>query len=98
MLCIEANARRQRQAEHRTIEDEYLCTKFDLVLSHEPCVMCAMALVHARIRTVSFAKPDPTRGGLGSTVAVHALRSINHRYRAFCFNLHDEPQRAESSS
>lgn len=86
MLCIEANARRHRQSrKRRGVDDEYLCTGFDLVTSHEPCVMCAMALVHARIRSVAFAYPDPVHGGLGSTVSIHTLRSINHRYRAFRF-------------
>lgn len=108
MLCIEANARRHRQSrKRRDVDDEYLCTGFDLVTSHEPCVMCAMALVHARIRSVAFAHPDPIHGGLGSTVAVHTLRSINHRYRAFRFRnsaVFDAPKcssdisRAEDSS
>ena len=54
-----------------------------MVLSDEPCAMCAMALVHSRIRHVVYGAPDPAHGALGSTTMVHALESINHRYRAW---------------
>lgn len=80
LVCIDANAKYHLQ--HKT--DEYLCTGFDLILSDEPCVMCAMALVHARIATVAFRRTRED-GGL-SKVKVHTLRSLNHRYRAFRFD------------
>lgn len=95
MVCIRANARHhcvQRQANNRKRcheDDEYLCTGFDIILTNEPCVMCAMALVHARIRFVVFEHPNSKNGGLGGcdeTPAIHTLKSINHRYRAFRFS------------
>ncbi len=49
--------------------------------------MCAMALVHSRVRRVFFAHPDPTHGMLGKGRPgrlLHAAKTINHRYTAFC--------------
>ena len=45
--------------------------------------MCAMALVHSRVRRVFYGIPSLDEGALGSHFAVHALPSLNHRYRAF---------------
>ena len=49
--------------------------------------MCAMALVHSRIRFVVYRDADDRCGTLGSTHKVHALASINHRYR--CWRVDD---------
>merc|ERR1711890_120645 len=42
-----------------TNDNAYLLTKYDVYLSHEPCIMCAMALVHSRVARVFFAQPSP---------------------------------------
>ena len=44
----------------------YLCTGLDLYITREPCIMCSMALVHARIRRVFYGAASGTFGGLGS--------------------------------
>jgi len=41
----------------------------DLYVTLEPCLMCAGALINARIRRVVFAAPDPKAGACGSVVA-----------------------------
>lgn len=63
------------------LDAAYLCTGLDLYLTHEPGPMCAMALVHSRIRRVVYAVPSPWTGALGSRFLIHTLRSLNHRYR-----------------
>lgn len=66
----------------------YLANHLDVYVSHEPCVMCAMALVHSRVERVFFCYPNPTHGGLGSRYWVHCLPSLNHHYRAFhCYDV-----------
>lgn len=49
--------------------------------------MCAMALVHSRVRRVVFAFPDSKRGMLGAGRTdrrLHCEKSLNHRYIVFC--------------
>ncbi|RUP44314.1 cytidine deaminase-like protein [Jimgerdemannia flammicorona] len=64
-------------------ERAYLCTGYDLYVSHEPCVMCAMALVHSRISRVFYALPTPGSGGLGSVYKIHSHSGLNHHYKVF---------------
>ena len=63
--------------------ETYLCTGFDVFLTHEPCCMCAMALLHSRVRRVFWDVCDLKRGALGSVVRLHTLPNINHRYRVY---------------
>ncbi|XP_063958318.1 probable inactive tRNA-specific adenosine deaminase-like protein 3 isoform X1 [Lytechinus pictus] len=63
-------------------ETPYLCTGFDLYVTQEPCIMCAMALVHSRIRRVFYTNSHPD-GALGSMYKLHTETSLNHRYQAF---------------
>jgi len=61
----------------------YLCTALDAYLTHEPCAMCAMALLHSRIRRVFYLTPDETQGALGSVHALHCHESLNHHFAVF---------------
>lgn len=61
----------------------YLCRGFDLYVTLEPCVMCAMALLHSRVRRVVFGARNAQYGGLGSRVRVHQQASLNHRYAVY---------------
>ena len=50
----------------------------DLVVTLEPCVMCAGALVNARIKTVVFSSPDLKGGAVGSLYNVCSDPRLNH--------------------
>ena len=67
----------------RSVQDQYVCTGFDVFLSHEPCPMCAMALVHSRVARVFYAHPYPACGALGSVHALHTIKSLNHSFTVF---------------
>ena len=50
-----------------------------LYVTLEPCAMCAMALVHARIARVVFAATDPKTGACGSVFDLLTDPRHNHR-------------------
>jgi len=50
-----------------------------LYVTLEPCAMCAMAMVHARIGRVVFAASDPKTGAAGSVFDLLADPRHNHR-------------------
>lgn len=64
----------------------YLCTGLDAYLSREPCPMCAMALLHSRVRRVFYSKPNPRRGALGSKERIHCHKQLNHHFQVFTYN------------
>ena len=61
-----------------------------LYVTLEPCVMCAGALVLARVARVVYAAADPKAGALGSTVNIFAEPRINHRPEVTAGLLADE--------
>ena len=61
----------------------YLCTGFDCYVVREPCAMCAMALVHSRVRRVVYCMPDAQFGALGGAFRLHGQRSLNHHYQVY---------------
>jgi tRNA(adenine34) deaminase len=50
----------------------------DLYVTKEPCVMCAGALVHVRIRRVIFGCADPRSGGAGGIINLLQHPALNH--------------------
>ncbi|OAF69459.1 putative inactive tRNA-specific adenosine deaminase-like protein 3 [Intoshia linei] len=64
------------------IFNNYLCTNMHAFFHFEPCIMCSMALLHSRIKTVFYQKKT-SHGGLGSHVAIHSLPNTNHRFDVY---------------
>jgi tRNA(adenine34) deaminase len=54
-----------------------------LYVTLEPCLMCAAAIVHARVRRVVFGAFDPKAGAAGGMIDVFGLRGLNHRVDVF---------------
>lgn len=55
-------------------------TEATLFVTVEPCIMCAGAVVQARIARVVFGCRDPKAGALGSVYDVGADDRLNHRF------------------
>lgn len=67
------------------VDDDYLCCNCEAVTTHEPCLMCAMALVHSRVRLVVYRYPDEGFGGFGGKLSLHTCASLNHQVRVLRF-------------
>lgn len=57
---------------------DWRLTNTILYVTKEPCVMCAGAIILARIPTVVFGVPDPRRGGAVSLFNVLNNKHLNH--------------------
>ena len=57
----------------------YRLTGMTLYCTLEPCVMCAGAIVHARIARLVFGASDPKAGAAGSLYNVVADTRLNHQ-------------------
>lgn len=64
----------RRLGNHRLVG----CT---LYVTLEPCAMCAMAMVHARIARIVYAASDPKTGACGSVFDLIGDARHNHRVR-----------------
>ncbi len=53
----------------------------ELFVTLEPCVMCAGAIFHARLKRVVFAATDPKTGAAGSVINVFDNAQLNHQTR-----------------
>lgn len=62
---------------------DYRLPDTTLYVTLEPCLMCAAAIVHARVRRVVFGAWDPKAGAAGSTIDAFKLPAMNHRVDAF---------------
>jgi tRNA(adenine34) deaminase len=48
-----------------------------LYVTLEPCAMCAMALMHARVARVVYGAPDPKTGAAGSVIDLFSQTQLN---------------------
>ena len=61
----------------------YRLTGTTLYVTLEPCIMCASAIVHARVRRLVFGAWDARAGAAGSITNVFAIPALNHRVDVF---------------
>jgi tRNA(adenine34) deaminase len=61
-----------------TLLGNYRLPECELYVTLEPCAMCAMALMHARLKRVVFGARDPKTGAAGSVLDLFAQRQLNH--------------------
>lgn len=62
-----------------TVLRSYRLLDTTLYVTLEPCVMCAGAMVHARIKRLVYGAPDPRAGAAGSIFNVAQSPALNHR-------------------
>ncbi|KAF2884061.1 hypothetical protein ILUMI_22108 [Ignelater luminosus] len=66
----------------------YLCTGYYVYVTREPCVMCAMGLIHSRAKRVFYGTKSEN-GALGSLCKIHTVKDLNHHYEVFAGLLED---------
>ncbi|KAI7688166.1 putative inactive tRNA-specific adenosine deaminase-like protein 3 [Sarcoptes scabiei] len=70
-------------------QNDYLCTDYECFLSQEPCLMCAMALIHSRIRRVFFYSSINSEISIScndKAYSIHQLHfnsKLNHRHEVW---------------
>lgn len=73
----------------RTLQN-YRLDGTTLYVTLEPCLMCAAAMVHARVHRVVFGAFDPKAGAAGGLIDAFALKGLNHRVDVFGGVLEEE--------
>lgn len=68
------------EADERRNGSHYLLTSLTVFLSHEPCIMCSMALLHSRVKEIVYLVPMQKTGGCESITCVPKLEGVNHRF------------------
>ncbi|MBI3156826.1 MAG: tRNA adenosine(34) deaminase TadA [Burkholderiales bacterium] len=61
-----------------TLRGNYRLPGCTLYVTLEPCAMCAMALMHARLARVVWGATDPKTGAAGSVIDLFADARLNH--------------------
>lgn len=74
-----AHAEIQALREAAAAVGNYRLDDCELYVTLEPCAMCSGAMLHARMKRVVYAAPDPKTGAAGSIVDLFAESRLNHR-------------------
>ncbi len=61
---------------------QLFCTGFFVFAAHEPCVMCSMALLHARVACVVFGSKCEL-GGLSGAIRIGSNSKLNHKFDVY---------------
>jgi tRNA(adenine34) deaminase len=60
------------------LKNNYRLSGLILVSTIEPCPMCLMAAIHARVERIYFGAPEPKWGATGSVLRLHDSPWLNH--------------------
>ena len=60
-------------------EENYRLPGTTLYVTLEPCIMCAGAMLHARVDRIVYGAADPKTGAAGSVLDVFSSKQINHQ-------------------
>jgi len=96
---LEPSKTRASTSEQSSVEEDpelrngsnYLLTDMSFFITHEPCVMCSMALLHSRVKDVFYLYPMPRTGGCGGLTCLTTLKGVNHRFNIFQWKLDKFP-------
>jgi tRNA(adenine34) deaminase len=60
-------------------EENYRLPGTTLYVTLEPCIMCAGAMLHARVDRIVYGAADPKTGAAGSVLDVFSSKLLNHQ-------------------
>lgn len=70
----------------------YLCLGLEIYVTHEPCVMCSMAILHSRFARVVFGTRLPCTGGMAAEVGSEELVETEHDRPSLGYGLFWRPE------
>ncbi|MEC9376459.1 MAG: tRNA adenosine(34) deaminase TadA [Pseudomonadota bacterium] len=76
-----AHAEIEAMREAAIFLNNYRLTGTTLYTTLEPCVMCAGAMIHARVKRLVYACKDPKAGAAGSVYDLLTSSELNHKLK-----------------
>lgn len=61
----------------------YLLNGCIAIYRTEPCIMCAMALLHSRIDAIIYLNGNEKAGSLGSICQLNSMNHLNHKFPVY---------------
>lgn len=79
-VSLEEQKKRKDLSTSKQDRSNYLCQNMTVFSSHEPCVMCCMALVHSRISRLIYLRSSPSSGGLETNYQLGDREGLNWKF------------------